>query len=387
MNMEFNFVNIVSLINLCISLLFALYLFSTSGKKRLSNSLFAFYLVISGVDGASQYLFFTVYPFSATVGMLISQMVFLKIPLLYMYVLSVIYENFKLKPLHMIHSGTYFFIILMFIPGYYLLSEAEKIELLSRGDSVKMIIFKLSYIIIHLQVIIYFFLIFNKLNRYKKLLHENYSNAEWFDYKWLFQLNLILFFDFLFAAVKNLFLFLETSTIYEYSVSFVNFFAFVAVCWIVLKALKTPKIFTGINPDLETSSEIIAKQRDESPEMNKETLLTPEEKGKLDKLVHYIKTEELYSDPDLTIFDLAKQIDMPSKDLSVLINKKLKQHFFLFINNFRIEKAKELLHDPEQNNLTVLEILYDVGFNSKSSFNTAFKKNTGMTPTEYRKKI
>jgi AraC-like DNA-binding protein len=56
------------------------------------------------------------------------------------------------------------------------------------------------------------------------------------------------------------------------------------------------------------------------------------------------------------------------------------------VNGFRIRKAMEILKDPAKKDLTILEILYDVGFNSKSSFNTAFKKYTQTTPTEYRKK-
>lgn len=60
-------------------------------------------------------------------------------------------------------------------------------------------------------------------------------------------------------------------------------------------------------------------------------------------------------------------------------------HLFDFVNEYRINYAKELLLDQKRQDLTVLEILYDAGFNSKSSFNTEFKKRTGVTPTEYRK--
>ena len=61
-------------------------------------------------------------------------------------------------------------------------------------------------------------------------------------------------------------------------------------------------------------------------------------------------------------------------------------NFFDFINQFRIDEARSILKNPEKKQFTVLEILYEVGFNSKSSFNTAFKKHTGLTPTQYRKK-
>ena len=107
---------------------------------------------------------------------------------------------------------------------------------------------------------------------------------------------------------------------------------------------------------------------------------------KVQVLNNYMIENEPFLDPSLTIYDLSKQIDMSTKDLSLLINHELNQHFFDFVNGFRIRKAMEILQDPSKKDFTVLEILYDVGFNSKSSFNTAFKKYTQLTPTQYRKK-
>jgi AraC-like DNA-binding protein len=64
----------------------------------------------------------------------------------------------------------------------------------------------------------------------------------------------------------------------------------------------------------------------------------------------------------------------------------LQQNFFDFINRYRIEEAQRLLTDPPDKKITVLEVLYECGFNSKSSFNTLFKKHTGLTPSEFKKK-
>ena len=96
--------------------------------------------------------------------------------------------------------------------------------------------------------------------------------------------------------------------------------------------------------------------------------------------------QKLYLDASLTMYDLSKHLNMPVRELSLLINHDLDQHFFDFINGYRIRHAMEILRDPAKKEYTVLEILYDVGFNSKSSFNTAFKKLTSLTPTEYRLK-
>ncbi|WP_315822417.1 helix-turn-helix domain-containing protein [Paraflavitalea speifideaquila] len=89
-------------------------------------------------------------------------------------------------------------------------------------------------------------------------------------------------------------------------------------------------------------------------------------------------------EPSLTVHGLATQMKIPARDLSILINHHLGQHFFDFINEYRIRKAMSILKDPARQQLNIQEVFYEVGFNSKSSFNTAFKKYAGMTPTQYR---
>ena len=62
-----------------------------------------------------------------------------------------------------------------------------------------------------------------------------------------------------------------------------------------------------------------------------------------------------------------------------------RKNFYNFINEFRIEAAKEILQDPSSKGKNILQIAYEVGFNSKSAFNTYFKRLTGKTPSAYRK--
>ena len=100
-----------------------------------------------------------------------------------------------------------------------------------------------------------------------------------------------------------------------------------------------------------------------------------------------METAKPFLNPSLSIRNLAEEIKMNPRELSILINQQLKQHFFDFVNEYRINEAMKILKDPTKNELTVLEILYEVGCNSKSSFNTAFKKHTGVTPTEFRKSL
>ncbi|MCK5455567.1 MAG: AraC family transcriptional regulator, partial [Melioribacteraceae bacterium] len=67
-----------------------------------------------------------------------------------------------------------------------------------------------------------------------------------------------------------------------------------------------------------------------------------------------------------------------------VINTKTGMNFFDFINRYRIEEVKKEIIKPENDNLTLLAVAMDVGFNSKSSFNTLFKKYVGLTPSKYR---
>ena len=91
-------------------------------------------------------------------------------------------------------------------------------------------------------------------------------------------------------------------------------------------------------------------------------------------------------EPELSLEQLASRLSLRPKLLSQLINESLRQNFFEFVNRYRIEEAKRLLTNPVDKKITVLEVLYEVGFNSKSSFNTIFKKHTGLTPSEFKKK-
>jgi len=141
---------------------------------------------------------------------------------------------------------------------------------------------------------------------------------------------------------------------------------------IAYKGLKIPHVVLGLNEEGRYRS---------SP------LTSDDRKSMLYKLERVIREDEPYLNPDLTLNQLALQCEIPVHHLSQILNTDLKQNFYTYINNLRVEAAKKMLSDPRNKKLTVLEILYEVGFNSKSVFNTAFKKSTGMTPTAYRKEM
>ena len=100
-----------------------------------------------------------------------------------------------------------------------------------------------------------------------------------------------------------------------------------------------------------------------------------------------MQTSKPFLDSNISIKELAEQVDIPSYYLSYIINECLHQNFFDFINIYRIKESQQLIDQYINDKTTILEIIYESGFNSKSVFNTAFKKHTGLTPSEYKKKL
>ncbi|MBO0322904.1 AraC family transcriptional regulator [Muricauda sp. CAU 1633] len=104
----------------------------------------------------------------------------------------------------------------------------------------------------------------------------------------------------------------------------------------------------------------------------------------VEELNELMTKERPFTNFDLTLAQLAKMLNMPERYLSQVINEYFHQNFYDFINSKRIEEAQRELRDKSKR---ISEIMYDVGFVSRSSFNTSFKKYVGMTPSEFRRKI
>lgn len=108
--------------------------------------------------------------------------------------------------------------------------------------------------------------------------------------------------------------------------------------------------------------------------------------GYLQQLLSLLETKQPYLRRDLTIQDIAQELDIPQHHLTQTINELLEKNFYTLINEYRVEEVKKRLLDSQYHHLTVLAIAHDAGFNSKSSFNLTFKKYEGLTPSQYRKR-
>lgn len=97
--------------------------------------------------------------------------------------------------------------------------------------------------------------------------------------------------------------------------------------------------------------------------------------------------EKQFKNPELTLKSLSEALKVSTQVLSMVINLKSQKNFNAFVNNFRVVYAIQLFEDSSYNNYTISVIAYEAGFNSISSFNSAFKKQTGKTPQIYRQDL
>ncbi len=138
--------------------------------------------------------------------------------------------------------------------------------------------------------------------------------------------------------------------------------------------INTIMFFLLLKPDVYY---IIAKYKN-----NK--LSEPEKSEYLEKLNSFMENHKPYLNPEITLESLANEISVNPRILSQIINETFKKNFKSFILEYRIRESMQILADSKYRKLTVLEILYQVGFNSKSAFNNQFKLLTNFTPQEYR---
>lgn len=371
---------IVTIVSLFISLFLAFFLFAVKTNHKISNYLFATFLILSAID-TSQTLFNLIIDRPSNFGMLRSLFVFLQIPVFYLYVLSVCYSDFRLKPKHLLHTLPFVIANAILIPRFYTVDVASKINFIQNYRS--MVEIQFNHILIHVQLIVYIIAVFMVLRKAKKLYLENCAGTSISSYNWLFQFTVVLTILYSVALLKNIFKFSDYFYISDWIKSGLLVLHLFVVCWYLFKALNNPGLFRSIDSKLKLVSDIVLEEK------NNAQLAVSEKEYNEDllKLQQYMAEEKPFLDPSLTIQDVSKGIAIPVRDLSLLINHKLEQHFYDFVNTYRIESAMGILKDATKSKVTVLEILYDVGFNSKSSFNTAFKKYTGFTPTDYRKAV
>jgi len=151
-----------------------------------------------------------------------------------------------------------------------------------------------------------------------------------------------------------------------------------------LQTLNRRPVFAHIDPDpdpdpdpgSDPKSEDVSEQKYANSSIDGERL-----KRIADKVERKVMGEKIYLNPDIDASTLASELGIPVHYLSQVLSREMQTTFYSYINDARVEAAKEALKTSEQ---TVLEVALSVGYNTRSSFYNAFKKRTGMTPSKYK---
>lgn len=277
-------------------------------------------------------------------------------PLLYLYTKSITQKDFAITIKHSLHFIPF---IIIFIAALIKLQPPDRY----------------LYAALYIQTTPYMIVCIKIILNHRLSLKNYFSSIDKLNLTWLLYV-VGAFFVMWMIDLTNFILINMNLTNLTLRLNF-TFFSlvinFVFAILIFYKALQHPEILGGT----------IETERQQKYEQSR---LTEEEKSEyLDKLREYFKEDKPYLNPEITIAEVSHRLNVSVRYLSQIINESLGKNFYDFINSYRIEEAKRQLIIETDSKKTVLEVLYDSGFNSKSAFNSAFKKHTGFTPTEFRK--
>ena len=278
-------------------------------------------------------------------------------PLLYFYIFKSLKPSQKLA-FHKHLLLFYIFVVVLFLNEIYYGIFNFKF------NSKENIIFEIAtFELLFLQLFLYAYWCVVLLNKYRKDTKSAYLN-----WLWYLTISLTVIYLISFVSTNLMLLGLNFENIL---LSFVQVGSVIVVYSFSYHALLQKEVLpiTLYNTPKYSSSAI--------DEDNKEVYLK--------KIIDIMEEEKLYLDPLLTLDKFASLLGINRFYISQVINEKLGKNFPDFVNAYRIEKTKSLLASEKGKQYTLLAVAYESGFNSKTSFNTVFKKYTGLTPSAFRK--
>ena len=292
--------------------------------------------------------------------------------LLYFYMLHV-FENKKISRADLSHFIPFLIYVVYLLP-VYTSDAATKREWL-QGNMVAPSLFHWPWMDFRINVFIPWLMIIH-MSAYAFLVHKKFfaisrTNPEvknWFN--WLSGLFILFVASFASYYILVHFSFFNRS--WDYLISFAMMFFIYFIAWF---GYLQPRVFSGFS--LNESIKNRERYRNSVLDVDSSREI-------LEKLQTAMLIDKLYHDSDLRLEKLAQSLNVSRHHLSQVINEQTGMNFFEYINHHRIGEAKHLLSATSKKELNIIDVAYEVGFNNKVSFNTAFKKITGQTPTSFR---
>ena len=305
---------------------------------------------------------------------------FVVAPIFYLSVSYYIEPVRKWKAIDYLHFSFAFLIFILLVSSW-VIDDNNKPEDISPEIVQKTI--AIFNFVFSLYVFIYCFLAYQKIVKHEKTIKLLNSTSENLDLKWLKNIIVGVILITIFWILDIVFQISEGNKTFDVLTSLIYF---LSILYITYYWQKQKEIFPYSLKEKEEIENIIVETS--LPEGKRKQLLTPEElEEQKIRLLQLMEAEKPFLEFGLSLVKLAGLMKISTHILSYVINSGFDENFYQFINRYRIEEAKKLMIDSETDRLSLLGIGFSVGFNSKTVFNTTFKKVTGQTPSEYKKQI
>jgi len=224
---------------------------------------------------------------------------------------------------------------------------------------------------------IYLFLSLRWFYKIKTSLKNLFSIVEYKNIQWLGAFIIGLLF---LVAINILVLFLETAGGTSVNLDFITVASFLLfICYLGYFGMNQSQVFV---PDY------LSEKPGGNIENGKRAYISEKEVAEVaGKIKSIFELEKLYLNDSLTLHKLAHSLHTSDKKLSFYLNHHLNTTFYDFVNKYRVQEFKTILQSQNKTKLSLLGIAFECGFKSKSSFNRVFKKETGLSPSQYKKTL
>ncbi|WP_298512845.1 AraC family transcriptional regulator [uncultured Kordia sp.] len=314
------------------------------------------------------------------------QQLFLLPPLLYFYIKSSLNPSFTFQRkdwLHFVPTILYgIYSLIIWITDTIVLDEYYFYAI--ERDKDLALWYQIAGFI---MMVFYLFASLKLYAQYKKKTYETVSFADSILYVWMERF-LIAFLGLLLIRILFFILNPEWANFgnkYWYYLAFSILFYYIALSGYIhsikINLPYLPKLISTESVDFLAEAE--AQNEPVKTSEKVAIQITEEDKALQKQLEHFMVSEKLFTNPNLTLFDVASKLNTHPKKVSNIINKGFKMNFNDFVNAYRTEEVIKKVTSNENTSKTLLGIALDSGFNSKSTFNRAFKKQTQQTPKEY----